>query len=750
MPAAAVSALPSLSQIRSWKTDHLTTAAAHWRNTAQIWQGATDSAYRSLERTGWEGMAYEAAIGRAGEDRRFAFGMADHLRDVLCKLATQAADQISAAQQRAVREINDAIGAGFTVGEDLSVTYDAELGSAAAATAKQSEAEAHAAEIRAAAANLAGTESDFASRITAAAAGLEFTPAAAGPSIASAAVGGTSAPLHFFGPKPLQPAPAAPPGDGQGSPGRTPFDDPKPTENNNGKPEKGGEETPGRSPYNDESGSEGDGKPEETGDGRSPYDDAEVPGETTSGGGGEGLGSTPYDDPPVTPSAPGSPIAPGGVPMSPTSPLSGGGGVPKPPSLPSSPVSPLTNPAAGAGSSTPVAPAAFDKPLQTASSSVLNNAPAPFTPPPAAPTSGSGPVAPMTSPPPQVPASTPAAAPTAPSAAAAGPVSAHPVSSVTPGTSMGPVLPPLIAGGPTASPTPLTSPPPAAPPSAPVAATSGVSAGAIGPPPMTRAEVVRRNIAKATGDSRGRVASEARALCAALHAATRSRPELLWCVGARVNGLLVVSNNIGLGWLPVNVRLPRPDGSMLASQHVFAHGEVPWQIRREWISHPVTAVKAWALHTGEPLVVVAGFEQAVGADDVINIEFHRITPDELPPPPPAGQMIGGIERLEVVNPELAADSRDKSIEALVSMLPSAVDPTAPAPDPAHTSDLWLNVTLSLNTELTTDHRIAAWHAFCEDQLAGAEDNLRHAATPDNARAAFSDHAYWRWNLEQLQ
>ena len=228
-------------------------------------------------------------------------------------------------------------------------------------------------------------------------------------------------------------------------------------------------------------------------------------------------------------------------------------------------------------------------------------------------------------------------------------------------------------------------------------------------------------------------------------------PELLWCVGARANGLLVVSNNIGLGWLPVNVRLPRPDGSMLASQHVFAHGEVPWSIRREWIcasgdggGRPgrctlVSRSSCWRA-SSRPSV----------QDDVNNVEFHRITPDELPPPPPAGQMIGGIERLEVVNPELTADIRDKSMEALVSMLPSAADPTAPAPDPAHTSDLWLNVTLSLNTELTTDHRIAAWHAFCEDQLVGAEDNLRHAETPDGARAAFSDHAYWWWNLEQLQ
>lgn len=437
---------------------------------------------------------------------------------------------------------------------------------------------------------------------------------------------------------------------------------------------------------------------------------------------------------------------PGGIgsPSMPSSPLSGG--APKPPSLPSLPSSPLGSP----GGATPVSPAAFDKPLSAASGSLLNNTPGAgaFVPPPAAPSGGAGPVAPMTPPPSVAPVVPPAAATAAPAPAAATPVTAQPVSHVPAGGmgGMGGMMPPLMSspagGGPAPAPMSAAAPPP--PVSAP-ASPAGVGASSVVPAAMSRAEVVRRSIAQATGDSRGRVASEARTLCAALHAATRRWPELLWCVGGRADGMLVVANNIGLGWLPASVRLPRPDSAMLASSHVFAHGDIPAAVRMSWIGQPVRAVQAWAVATGDPLILLAGFEQAIGINDVSRVEVHTVSPDDLPA---QETMIGGLERLEVVDPELAGEVAGKTVAALASLLPSAAEQVTA--DPARASDLWLNVTLSLSPELDTAVRVAAWKAFCEAQLAGAEAAARAATDAQDARDRYSDYGYWQWNLDQLK
>lgn len=445
----------------------------------------------------------------------------------------------------------------------------------------------------------------------------------------------------------------------------------------------------------------------------------------------------------TTPS-PYSPL-PGGMgsPSMPSSPLSGG--APKPPSLPSSPLG-------SQGGGTPVSPAAFDKPLSAASGSLLNNTPGAgaFVPPPAAPSGGAGPVAPMTPPPAAAPVVPPAAAASAPAPtpAAATPVTAQPVSHVPPAGmgGMGGMMPPLMSspagGGPAPAPMSAAAPPP--PVSAP-ASPAGVGASSVVPAAMSRAEVVRRSIAQATGDSRGRVASEARTLCAALHAATRRWPELLWCVGGRADGMLVVANNIGLGWLPASVRLPRPDSAMLASSHVFAHGDIPAAVRMSWIGQPVRAVQAWAVATGDPLILLAGFEQAIGLNDVSRVEVHTVSPDDLPA---QDTMIGGLERLEVVDPELAGEVEGKTVAALASLLPSAAEQVTA--DPTRASDLWLNVTLSLSPELDTAVRVAAWKAFCEAQLAGAEAAVRAATDAQDARDRYSDYGYWQWNLVQLK
>lgn len=357
----------------------------------------------------------------------------------------------------------------------------------------------------------------------------------------------------------------------------------------------------------------------------------------------------------------------------------------------------------------------------------------------------------MTSPPPA--AAVPQAAPLAgPAPAAAAPIAAPPPAAGGVGTPMGGgMLPPLMSspagGGMGGSPSPMAAPPPA--PAVPAAPGAGVSASAPPVIPVTAAERVRANIARVTGNTHGRVASDARALCAALHAATKNRPEVMWCVGGRLDGALLVSNNIGLGWLPSNVKLPPPDGVLRVSRHVFGHGsQVAWSMRRDWVGHPVRAVRGYARATGDDVVVLACFEQAIDRqfDDVSGVQLDLLTESQVP----AVGILAGIDRLQVVNPVLAEEITSEGVAALVAKLPSAMGNSITddaAPDPGATAGLWLNVTTSV--VVSADAHLEAWTLFCANQLAASAHSLRRATDDVQAREMYADYAYWQWNLEQV-
>ncbi len=71
MPAVTGGALPSLSQIMGWDTEHLTRASADWSATAEHWEEAFDSVHRGMLAPGgtvWEGEAADAAQERAFAD----------------------------------------------------------------------------------------------------------------------------------------------------------------------------------------------------------------------------------------------------------------------------------------------------------------------------------------------------------------------------------------------------------------------------------------------------------------------------------------------------------------------------------------------------------------------------------------------------------------------------------------------------------------------------------------------------------
>ncbi len=181
----AVGGMPTLSQVRGWGTGHLTDAAAQWTKTAAVWEDAFTEVATQINHPGgapWEGVAAEAAQHQAYTDRLTVVRLADQLHDA-SQIARTGATQIDEARRLVLRTVQSAEGAGFTVGEDFSVT-DAHLYDAGTAALRQTQAETFATELRANVAALLATDSGVAGRLTTATMGLGLTsfPESGGPS----------------------------------------------------------------------------------------------------------------------------------------------------------------------------------------------------------------------------------------------------------------------------------------------------------------------------------------------------------------------------------------------------------------------------------------------------------------------------------------------------------------------------------------------------------------------------------------
>lgn len=736
--------LPTKSEIRSWDVEHLNTASADFNRVASVWQESTNDAYVSLDRTGWEGPAATTALDHVHEIRRGAFGKASILQQCAA-IAQSAAMQIAGARDTAIAQIDQAISEGFTVGEDLSVTYPASSSKTADA-AKRDAAQVHAAEIQAAAARLAILDKQFGAELAAQATFL----APAAPSTS----GSGSVQPAGWSTAPLSPAPTP---SGQDSSG--------------GSTRSGGSES---SPHNSASGSPKE-KQHEGSTKRDP-EKASDPGnnknEAKNKADGETKGSTKTDAPEKNPSSasgdtPGStaldsgtqsgptltgapmPTQGGGLPASPLGSPTGGSGAGglKPPSLPSTPTSPMTSsPGTGGG----MQPAAFDK----AVAGLGNNVPpaAAFTPP--AGSGGAGSTAPVTSTPApiQPPAAPPAAAAAPPPVAPAGPApAAAPVTGhagMAGGPMGGGMMPPLLAGGGAAPPAPMSSPPPAAPPPAaappPVAAASGhVNAM---PPMLSSRERRSAYVAAKTGDKVGKVASDARVLCGQLMATTRKRPGVQWVVGGSLDETLIVANNIGLGWMPSNARLyGGPDQLM----HAFVDGDIDLVVRRDWVGDPLRAVRECGALTGHPITMLAvdPYVSTEGVDlSAMSVEQAEIMPQNSG----TDDMRGGRTRTGVVDPTFAQRiNAEKEVAPIVRlMLPGAGHESADRkPSGKVTGALWNSVIT--DAMVSVDHHLKAWQRFCEDQLAVASYELRRQEQVFAAKERAEDYAYWEWNLAVL-
>lgn len=157
----------TLSQIQAWSTEHLIDAAAYWTQTADRWEDAFLTMRNQAQSITWHGAGGDALRQRTAADVSVVSGKADVLRQA-AGIARNGASDISAAQRRVLYGVEDAQNAGFTVGEDLSVT-DTRSTSPAERATRQAQAEAFAADLRLRAQQLDGAEAKVAGQLTAAA-----------------------------------------------------------------------------------------------------------------------------------------------------------------------------------------------------------------------------------------------------------------------------------------------------------------------------------------------------------------------------------------------------------------------------------------------------------------------------------------------------------------------------------------------------------------------------------------------------
>lgn len=156
----------TLSRIRAWSTEHLIDAAGYWNQIADRWEDVFLTMRNQSHSLTWQGAGGDGLRQRTGADLPIVSAKADQLRQA-AGIARNGASDISAAQRRVLYAVEDANNAGFTVGEDLSVTDSPTSSTSAEQAARQAQAQAFAADIRLRAEQLDGTESKVAGQLTA-------------------------------------------------------------------------------------------------------------------------------------------------------------------------------------------------------------------------------------------------------------------------------------------------------------------------------------------------------------------------------------------------------------------------------------------------------------------------------------------------------------------------------------------------------------------------------------------------------
>lgn len=174
---AAVSGTGALtrSAIENWDIEHLETAATHFSSTAWAWEEHYTTIHQEAVNPGgtvWDGAAAEAAQEATFADLVKVRGAADGLHSA-STIARDGADELAWAKGHVQDAIEEAEAAGFTVGQDFSVTDKSWGGLLRSSGARQEQAQAFAEEISNRVQTLVAIDKEVAGRITAALEPLE-------------------------------------------------------------------------------------------------------------------------------------------------------------------------------------------------------------------------------------------------------------------------------------------------------------------------------------------------------------------------------------------------------------------------------------------------------------------------------------------------------------------------------------------------------------------------------------------------
>jgi hypothetical protein len=171
---AAAAGFPSLSQLLTWPTEHLTEAADHWEAIGGRSYEVANSVWQDALSIDWQGDAADALRSGTHADMLTTSSVADQLYEA-AKVARSGASDLHTARSRVQYAVEDARTAGFNVNQDLSVTDRSTGGSAAQRAARRAQAETIAGDIRQRAAGLVGLDQQVAGKITAAVTGMRET-----------------------------------------------------------------------------------------------------------------------------------------------------------------------------------------------------------------------------------------------------------------------------------------------------------------------------------------------------------------------------------------------------------------------------------------------------------------------------------------------------------------------------------------------------------------------------------------------
>lgn len=169
-----MAAIPGLSALLSWPTDHLTEAASHWEAVGERSYAVAHGVWSDALTVEWRGEASDALLAATHADMMTTSGAVDQLQEA-ASVARRGASELQAARSQVRYAVEDARSAGYQVGEDLSVTDRMVGGSAAQRAARQAGAEAFAGSIGGRATQLVSVDARVAGRITAAVAGMRNT-----------------------------------------------------------------------------------------------------------------------------------------------------------------------------------------------------------------------------------------------------------------------------------------------------------------------------------------------------------------------------------------------------------------------------------------------------------------------------------------------------------------------------------------------------------------------------------------------